>query len=258
MAKANKLIRSMADLKSIEQMATEKSPLHNLSASIKILMTLCFIVCVVSINRYELNQVLAFAFYPIIALCISNLKAKILLKKALLSLSFVLFIALANLFTERSFLAAFLGFSTLMLKAFLCILSVLLLSASTKMNDIAQALRKFHVPCVIVLQLMLSFRYLEVLIKEAINIKNAYMLRSNRENIPLRDWVKLAGSLILKSIDSANSLYKSMLCRGFNAHFVIKDNSSISPKEYLILLAFCLICISLRLVNFSSFLENLL
>lgn len=251
MAKANKLIRSMADLNSIEQMATGSSPLHNLSASIKILMTLCFILCVVSIDRYALNQVLAFAFYPIIALCISNLRAKILLKKALFSLAFVLFIALANLFTESTLCSAFLGFSSLMLKAFLCILAVLILSASTKMNDIAQALRKFHIPCIIVLQLMLSFRYIEVLIKQAINIKNAYLLRSNRENIPLRDWVKLVGSLILKSIDSANSLYKSMLCRGFNAHFVIKDNSTITFKEYLILTAFCLICISLRVINFN-------
>ena len=69
-------------------------------------------------------------------------------------------------------------------------------------------------------QLLLSYRYLTLLLEQADTIAQAYALRAPKQKGEhFKVWGSLAGQLLLRSIDSANNLYDSMLLRGYQGEY---------------------------------------
>ena len=72
----------------------------------------------------------------------------------------------------------------------------------------------------LVTQLLLSYRYLTLLLEQADTIAQAYALRAPKQKgVHFKVWGSLAGQLLLRSIDRANNLYDSMLLRGYQGEY---------------------------------------
>ena len=103
------------------------------------------------------------------------------------------------------------------------------------MSGITGALAALHVPCLLILQIQLMFRYLILAMEEALHITNAYHLRNPEcRMIPVRDWGKLAGQLFIRTVRRGNGVYAAMQCRLFSARTVISEVRRTRKREWLV------------------------
>ena len=109
---------------------------------------------------------------------------------------------------------------TLMLKGMFAVLASYLLVATTTLEQICYALQLLHVPRIIVTQIMLTGRYLTLLLAEVNRSTQAYALRAPKQKgVHYKVWGSLTGQLLLRSIDRSNELYESMTLRGYAGDF---------------------------------------
>ena len=81
--------------------------------------------------------------------------------------------------------------ATLMLKGVFAVLASYLLILTTSMESICYALRLLHVPKIMVTMVLLIYRYVIVLLKEAERISQAYSLRAPaQKGIHYRAWYR--------------------------------------------------------------------
>ena len=68
--------------------------------------------------------------------------------------------------------------------------------------------------------LLLTYRYVEVLLEQAGIMTTAYHLRApGQKGIAVSAWGSFLGQLLLRSMDRAEDLYESMELRGFTGEF---------------------------------------
>ncbi len=109
---------------------------------------------------------------------------------------------------------------TLMMKGVFSLMAGYLLIATTKIDSLCYSLEMLRVPSVLITQLMLTYRYLFLLLGEVNRITQAYSLRApGQKGIHFKAWGSLAGQLLLRSIDRAQLVYESMSLRGFHGSF---------------------------------------
>jgi cobalt/nickel transport system permease protein len=122
---------------------------------------------------------------------------------------------------------------SLMLKGLFSVLSAYILIATTSIEEICYALRIIHVPKIIVIVIMLIYRYFGLMGAEADRITTAYMLRAPKQKgIHYSAWGSLVGQWLLRSMDRASAVYESMTLRGFNGDFRVK-RKIVSARDFL-------------------------
>lgn len=76
------------------------------------------------------------------------------------------------------------------------------------------------VPKAFVLQLLLTYRYISVLIEEVYRMQRAYALRApGQRGIHYKAWGSFAGQLLLRTFDRAQRVYQAMNLRGFQGEY---------------------------------------
>ena len=149
-------------------------------------------------------------------------------------------------------------FLTLLLKTILTVMAVLILAAATRMNDMIYALISMHIPSLIVIQIMMTYRYMSVLMKEASLMYHAYLLRAPKEKgIRLADMGSFLGQLILRSFDRAERIYQSMQCRGFEGRITLLKRETPVVKHWLMVSLAGIVMLALRIVNIGEMVGRL-
>ena len=197
----------------------------------KLLVCVFYIVTVASFHKYALSQLILMAVYPVFGFIVGELSLKEGLYRMRLILPLVVFVGIFNPFLDRNVLQYSFGIPitggmvsmvTLMLKGFYSVLAAYILIATTSIDEICYALRLIHVPRVMVIVIMLIYRYFGLMGNEANRIATAYKLRAPSQNgIHYKAWGTLVGQWLLRSIDRAGNVYESMLLRGFKGDYVI-------------------------------------
>ncbi len=204
----------------------------------KLLVCVFYIVMVASFHKYALAQLILMAVYPVFGFIAGELSLKEGLYRMRLILPLVIFVGIFNPMFDKTplyFIAAsaknpngiqvtggMVSMLTLMLKGFYSVLAAYILIATTSIDEICYALRLLHVPKVVVIVIMLIYRYFGLMGNEADRIATAYKLRAPSQNgIHYKAWGTLVGQWLLRSIDRAGVVYESMLLRGFRGDYVI-------------------------------------
>lgn len=221
----------------------------------KTVFVLAYLILLVSIRRYDWLRALLFAAFPCVLARAGGLSIGFFLRRTLAALPFVVCAGLANLFFDRApqpFLPGLsapggvLSFLVLAEKTLGSVFMVLLLSTTTPMQGLAGALTRLHVPCLLVVQIQLLFRYLFVLADEARTRVQAYQLRNpGVRAIPLRDWGGIVGRLFLRSVGRANGVYRAMACRLYRADAPLPTGDAGTAREwtgvFILFLGLCLL-----------------
>ncbi|HWS28496.1 MAG TPA: cobalt ECF transporter T component CbiQ [Clostridia bacterium] len=217
----------LQEIYSLEQLASGGSVIHRLHPNAKLFATLVYIVCVVSFGRYELSRLAPYAFYPVLLMVLAEIPFQMILKRALVALPFVLFAGLSNLVFDRAAVMRLGGvaisygmvsFLAMLLRTFLCVAAVLILVAVTPFYEMTGALKRLHMPDLIVNLIEMIYRYLGTLAEEASGMYTAYALRSpNGRGVAMKHMGSFAGQLLLRSFDRAERVYNAMQCRGYPA-----------------------------------------
>ena len=142
---------------------------------------------------------------------------------------------------------------TLMGKGVLCLMASFLLMASTPIDALCAALRRLHVPKMIVTLLLLTYRYVGVMTEELAVMTDAYHLRApGQKGIHVSAWGSFLGQLLLRSMDRAQELYASMLLRGYHEHFHYADIPRFSLRDGLYTLGCTAVFLLLRFVPLAQ------
>lgn len=118
------------------------------------------------------------------------------------------------------------------------------LIATTGMEQICYALQLLHLPKVMSVVLLLTYRYLILLLQEGSRMSAAYALRApHSKGIAFNAWGTLVGQLLLRSIDRAQTVYESMALRGFDGTFYLQRAADGKGALAFVLLSlgFCLV-----------------
>lgn len=171
----------------MDALAAGDSPAHRLSPLSKLLVTIAYIACVVSYGKYALSSMIAMLLYPVVMFQVSGIPVRTCFYKLRVALPLVLAVGLFNPLFDQAPLLALGGVAvsggvvsmlTLMAKGTLCLMASFLLMATTGIDALCAALRKLHVPGMLVTLLLLTYRYVGVMTRELGVMTDAYHLRA--------------------------------------------------------------------------------
>lgn len=98
--------------------------------------------------------------------------------------------------------------------------------ATTSIEEICHALRQLHVPKILTSLLLLTYRYVSLLLEQVGIMTRAYHLRApEQKGIHISAWGSFLGQLLLRSMDRAVALYESMELRGFHGEFYYAERT---------------------------------
>jgi cobalt/nickel transport system permease protein len=142
-----------------------------------------------------------------------------------------------------------LSFLSLMIKTMLTVSVAIILIATTSLDKIAYELVKIKVPKVFVTQLMLTYRYISVLVEETGNVVTAYVLRSRgSRKVIITHMGSIAGQLLLRSFDRSERIYSAMRCRRFDGNFYFGKTLVMIAGDYMYLILWTLSLIFMRII----------
>lgn len=203
---------------------------------------------------------------------LSRLSVQQLLLRSLLSLPFVL-AAFPLLFTgpePREQVMLFdhtsltisqpgvIRFISIAIKSWLSIIAAILLSSTTRFEELLSAFRKLGLPKLLVAILSLMWRYLSLMVDEARSLARARDSRSagqsTRGTLVWRAGVtgKMVGNLLLRSLERSERVYAAMSSRGYTGEPLNRIPGRLTKKDLWILVWGILFCLLILALAFFS------
>ena len=250
----NKAEQAGLELLEIDELAAQDSILHRLNPLSKLFVTVFYIAVTVSFPKYALTRLVWMALFPVAGYQLAGLPMRLCFQKLRMVLPLVCAVGLLNPLFDRQIVVqvgtlavsgGVLSMLTLILKGVFCLLASFLLMATTTIEAICRALRQLHVPKLLTNLLLLTFRYVGLLLSEVAVMQQAYSLRApGQKGIHISAWGSFLGQLLLRSMDQAQALYESMELRGFSGEFsgAVRGRGSAASWPY------ALVCPALMLL----------
>lgn len=233
------------------------------SASAILAVTIVYIIAVLSVPLYSPQYLVWLAVYPMIQAEISGIGFGTLFIKSLWILPLILLIGLFNplLDTQTVFQVGgvavsrgWISFFSLSLRGLLAVQAALLLTLSAGFYDMCHSLRHFGCPKILVSQLQFTYRYLMVILEEALGMERARKARGfGRKSYPLAMWARFVGQLLIRSYDRASSIHRAMLARGFAGTMPSTRSHAMNLRSWCFIGVWTVVIVILRFVNFGKF-----
>ena len=229
----------------LEQLAANgTSSIHRLNPLLKIILSLIYIIFVVTVDYLDILELLGYLGLIIIMILLSKVSFYSLLR-SLIGLPISLCIGISNLFFANSVVdiggvlisSGVLSLITIVLKNILCLLAVFLLMATTRFESIACELVHLKVPSIFVLQLVMIYRYIFLLVEEALIMMQAYQLKNpNINKIAFKDMGSFLGTLLVRSFKRSSEVYNAMKCRGFDVRSSYLNYETFKIENYFLIM----------------------
>jgi len=207
----------------IDQYSDSNSVIHRLDPRTKFLATLAFILAVTLTPPHHGQAFWVYFALVSVLILLSRVPVLHILKRSLVIMPFVLLVAIFVPFLKENGLQLFL---TVVVKAWLSILSLVLLMATTKIPSLLEGLEWLRLPRVMVMILSFMYRYIFVLVDEVMRMRQA---RDSRNFGGSRWWQlktigSMVGTLFIRSYERGERVYVAMLSRGFEGHSRTREN----------------------------------
>lgn len=253
----SKLGNTIYELHTIESLAGKDQWMNHIYPLVKLVLTVIYIGVVVSFGKYDLAHLLLMGVYPSVLFVVGEISFRESFWHLRVILPLVCMVGLLNPFFDRQVVFDVGGFGvtggmismiTLVVKGCYSVFASYLLIATTTIEQLCHALRQLHVPAVFVTQILLTYRYVSVLLSEANRMMQAYSLRAPRQKgIHFKAWGSFVGQLLLRSMDRAAVVYESMTLRGYQGEFRYAVREKCRGKDYAWLLVWCMVFVGVRL-----------
>lgn len=250
----------------IDEHSNIDSYIHRLDPRIKIICLVAFILFVIFTKP---TSFIAFALYgALIAVLIllSKIPISFILKRSIVIIPFVLMIAIFIPFLKKGEVAGGYSFGTLKLtvtydglmifwnilvKAYLSILSMILLITSTKLSDLLKALEKLKFPSVFVIILSFMYRYIFVVQDELMKMRQAKEARSvgGSRWFHAKILANMIGVLFMKTYERGENVYLAMCSRGFDGRIKTIDGFRLKMNDFCFLLIMIGILTGIRILG---------
>ena len=255
------------DFKDLDRLATGDTAIHGLDPRAKVLVTVVFIVSVVSFGRYELTALLPFFIFPAVIMALGNLPVFYIVKKVAVVIPFALVVGMLNPIFDRQVYVhvgtldipgGWISFVSIVVRAVLTAGAALILVGVTGFPALCMALEKMGMPQAFAIQLLFLYRYIFVLTEEGSRVSRARELRSfGNRGKGMQSYGSLLGHLLLRTWQRAERIHMAMLARGFTGAFHARHLYRFGRREVVFLLGWSTLFIFMRLHNASQLLGSL-
>lgn len=261
-----KAIHKVLHFRLFDDLAARDNFVNKINPLAKLFVTLIYITVILSFNRYEVLALLPFILYPVFIILLADIPPMAILRKLLFVEPLIIGIGIFNPLFDRvqielgsfAFARGWLTLLAIILKSSLSMTAALLLVSTTRIDSLAEALRKLKIPKILVLQLLLTYRYISVLAEEVGVITRAYLLRAPKQKgVELKAWGSLSGQLLLRAFDRAERVYSAMLLRGFSGEYSLGKKQNFTLKDFTFMLLWLGFFILVRLFNITVALGQL-
>ena len=222
---ADRLMQALHTLDEVERTAHKRSPLKQIDARAKIIVTVIFLVAMLSMPLERISELLLFAIYPIVLAAMGGISYASVARQSLIVLPFVALIALPNIFYDRTpmfsigslmITRGWVTMFSIMLRGVLSVQAVMILISSTGIYRTCRALHRLGMPALLASQIFIMIRYIRLILEQALAMRRSRDARSfGRGGYPLSIWATLIGQLLLRSIRRGEAIGEAMTARGF-------------------------------------------
>ena len=231
------------ELAGMDELSRLDSFYHRLHPLVKLLLTIAYIAVVLSFPVRSLAGLFPMLLFPLIGYALSGIPVRTCFYRLRYILPLVAFVGIWNPILNRTpvmtlgaltISAGMISFITLLLKGIYALMASFLLIATTGIENICYALRCLHIPKLLVTTLLITYRYISLLLSEAGTMASSYALRApNQKGVHYKAWGSFLGSLLLRSMDRATALYQSMQMRGFSGDFYYTKGTRMQTPDVL-------------------------
>lgn len=258
------IVGAVTDFRQLDLMANGNTGVHRRDARAKVLVTLAFILAVVSLDRYELAALFPFFLYPAVLTALAHLPVRYLARKVMVVLPFALMVGIFNPLFDQAALVrlgpldisgGWISLASILVRATLTVGAALILVGTTGFPAICQALDQLGLPRIFTVQLLFLYRYLFVLTEEGGRTARARELRAfGKKGLGLRSYGSLLSHLLLRTWLRAERIHLAMLARGFTGEFHPRRTTRFGTRDFLFLAGWAGVFLLFRLVNVSQLL----
>jgi len=252
----------------LDKYSDGKSVIHQLDPRTKLVAALFFIFLVVLIP--STSWVTYGLYFITIAtlIVLSQVSIGYVIKRSLVIIPFVLMVALfVPFFKEGTEAFSFNilswhisvtheGLETLgsvIAKAWLSILALILLTSTTSFSNILKALEHLKMPGVLVMIMSFMYRYIFLLTDEVMRMKQARDSRNfgsgGKRLWQIKTVGNMIGTLFIRSYERGERVYASMVARGFDGHSRTLDRLYFKPIDACFIAAFGIALALINLIN---------
>lgn len=261
------IMGSLFSVKHLDELARQKNLINNIHPLVKLFVTLVYICLLASFDKYEIIGMLPFMLYPVIIIMVCDIPLGNLIKRVLIVEPFIIVAGILNPIFDKNiieiggfvFSSGWLTFFSLLLKSTLMVTAGFLLIATTGIDDIARALSLMRIPSIFVLLFLLTYRYIFVLMDEASRLLKAYALRApQQKGVKIKVWGSMVGQLLIRTYNRAQTIYQSMILKGYNGRYNIVIGRSIRLTDTVYLLAWVAFLVVARVINIPLLIASLI
>jgi cobalt/nickel transport system permease protein len=252
-------MKSLQEMKELEILADRDTFIHRLNPITKIITTMVYIIVVVSCGQLQWPLLLTLFIYPYFMMLLAEIPYRTLGKRVLRTLPFIIFLGIFQPFlnTEPYHLygnivvrEGVVSLMTLVLKCILTVSAVLILTATTSIQDLGAGLRNLRIPDLFVTQVELLYRYISVLGEEIGNVFNAYHLRAGRRRgVSIQHSGTFLASILLRSYERSKRIYDAMCCKGYRSRIYYQKNKALNKSDYLYIILVSGVMIATRILD---------
>ena len=229
----DKLSGAQQELREMDALAAGNTPIHRLHPLCKLLVTLLYIIVVVSFPKYAFTGLIVMLLYPVLLFQAAEIPVSLCFYRLRVVLPLVCAVGIANPFLDHTpvlvlgnlvITGGMVSMVTLMMKGVFSLMASFLLIATTPIDTLCAALRKLRFPGMLVTLLLLTYRYIGLMLEELAVMTEGYRLRApGQKGIHISAWGSFLGQLLLRSMDRASELFSGMQLRGFHGEFYYAD-----------------------------------
>jgi cobalt/nickel transport system permease protein len=209
----------------IDRFAYQDSPIHRLDPRAKILAVLAYSVTLISLPRYTLPSPW-FLIFPAVLLLLGGIPLRFVAKHTLIVSSFIVFAALLSPIFDRqpmlvghtTIRAGWVLAASLVLRFVLGMAALIALASTTRFPELLKGLEWLRVPKPLITQLRFLYRYLFLLMDQAMHMRQARLARDAGRGPFGSRWRAGGGQigvLFLRTLEGAERMHLAMIARGY-------------------------------------------
>ena len=254
----------LSEINSVELQSEASGLLQRIDSRAKIITVFVFLVCILSLSPFNISTLILYGAFPIVSCSMGNISYYRVAKRSLVVLPFVAFIGIFNPLIDTrtmfyiggtSISAGWVSFFSIILRGMLSAQVVFILIMSSGFYNTCNALSRLGVPSVLTVQMLFVYRYIFVLIQEAVSMQRARASRGfGKRNYPFRLWGVFIGQLFLRTIRHSEAVRNAMQARGFNGKIHSPTHNSWTARDSVFVVLWCLFFILLRFLKISTLL----
>lgn len=262
--KQSRLEKAITILYARQMKPAERSHIGDIDPRALLLVTVVYLVAMLSVPLQRTDMIIWFATYPIISAPLAHIAYERLLRNSLFVLPLLVFIGIFNPIYDHTSAFSLFGFNvnfgwisffSIIIRGLLATQALLLLIRMSGFNEMCEALHRLGCPGLIATQLLMVYRYLSVLLQEALIMQHARQARSyGKKSFNASMWGAFVGQLLLRTLERSRRINMAMKARGFNGTLNTSANMHWTTADTVYCLVWIPVFFAFRFIDVSSLL----